>query len=355
MKVAVFFGGKSCEHEVSVLTGLLATKLLNTKVDCIPIYLSLENELYDGTGKTVNDLKNLSCKGMKRVELVKGGLKIGFHTVKVDVALNCCHGGFCEGGGLSALLEWFQIPSCSPSMTESALFQDKYLSKLAVHSLGVRTVEGLRLTEETYLKRRGTSAKLVEEKLGYPVVVKPNRLGSSVGIGVANDREELEACLKEAFAYDDSALIEKYLEEKRDVNCAVYETNRLVVSDCEEVLSSKDILSFHDKYESARRTSLLEGELADEIKRMSARIYQRMALRGVVRLDFLVSENKAYFNELNVVPGSLAYYLFSPSLGQARELLLSLINKTNDVHKKISTSGLLKQGNFFVKNSCKIR
>lgn len=353
--VAVFFGGKSCEHEVSVFTGLLAAKLLDTEVKCLPVYVSLENELFDGTGKTAKDYAELSTKGMKPVSFVKGGIKIGRKEHKVDAALNCCHGGLGEGGGLSAFLEWYEIPSCSPRMTESALFQDKYLTKLAVRSLGVRTADGIRLTEEQYAINKYAACRLVEERLSYPLIVKPNRLGSSVGIGVAEDRASLETCLTEGFSYDDSVLIERLLEDKRDVNCAVYQGERLVLSECEEVVSSERILSYGDKYERGRNTVPLEGELAREVKAIAAKIYRRMALRGVVRLDFIVSEGKVYFNELNVVPGSLAYYLFSPSLAKARELLLSLINKTNEPHKKVETTGLIKRGNFTGQNSCKIR
>ncbi|MBO4988880.1 MAG: hypothetical protein J6D37_00970 [Clostridia bacterium] len=356
--VAVFFGGKSYEHEVSVLSGLLAVKLLNTKENkVLPVYVSLENELFDGSGKEVKDYADGKTDGFKPLRLVKGGLKGRFGGfIPVDCALNCCHGGLGEGGGLAALLEWFCIPSASPSMTESALFQNKYLTKLAVRSLGVPTAEGFCLDEEAFRKKKLFSLSLSERKFGYPVIVKPNRLGSSIGIAVANDREALTEALTIAFSFDRQVLVERYLPEKRDINCAVYSGERLVLSDCEEVLSKESFLSYEEKYERERKTALLDESLSGEIKALSARIYRRFSLKGVVRMDFIVSEGKPYFNELNVIPGSLAYYLFSPSLADGKKMLLSLVEGAEGYPKEqIPLTGLLKRPEIVRANSCKIR
>ena len=356
--VAVFFGGKSYEHEVSILSGLLAVKLLNTKENrVLPVYVSMENELFDGTGREAKDYAEGKTDGMKPLRLVKGGFRRRFGGfVPVDCALNCCHGGLGEGGGLAALLEWHSIPSASPSMTESALFQNKYLTKLAVRSLGVPVVDGFCLDQESFRKKKLFSLSLSERKFGYPVIVKPNRLGSSVGIAVAKDREELCRALGIAFSFDCRVLIERYLPEKRDVNCAVYEGERLILSECEEVFSGEAFLSYGDKYERERKTALLDEGIAGEIKALSARIYRRFSLKGVVRMDFLVSEGKVWFNELNVVPGSLAYYLFSPSLSDAKKMLLSLVEGAKQYPKEqISFTGLLKRPEILRANSCKIR
>lgn len=355
MLVAVLFGGRSYEHEVSILSGLLAVKLVETKErKVLPVYVDEENGFYDGTGLTVKDFAE-GKKG-KAMTLQNGGFKRGFTFLKVDVALNCCHGGLGEGGGLSALLEWFFIPSASPRMTESALFQDKYLSKLAVRSVGIPTVEGICLEREIFKRKKVSSLSLVSEKLGFPLILKPVRLGSSIGIAVVEGANELVSALETAFAFDDRVLIEKLLPKKRDLNCAVYDVGRLVISEPEEVVSSDTVLSYRDKYERERKVVPIEEEVRKEVKALSAKIYRRFSLSGVVRIDYLVSEGKVFFNELNVVPGSLAYYLFSGNLSEGKKMLSSLISEVKPVrHDKIPRTGLLKRDEIVRLNTCKIR
>lgn len=357
--IAVLFGGRSCEHEVSVLTGLLASKLLDTEeTRVLPVYVNTENELFDATGKAAKDFCELSARGMRPLTFCKGGFKTRWGKIAVDCAFNCCHGGLGEGGGLAALLSWYEIPSASPEMTESALFQDKYLTKLAVRSLGVPTADGFCMTEQAYRKRKLLACNLTESRFGYPVIVKPNRLGSSVGIALAKDGNELADALEAAFHYDDSALIEEYLPDKRDVNCAAYESDRLVLSECEEVLSGAGFLTYGEKYVEERHTvcpAEIGAECERTVRALTSRIYRRLRLRGVVRLDFILSGGKVYFNELNVVPGSLAYYLFSPSLQKAQEMLLSLAERAEVQKREIVVTGILKRPEILRANSCKIR
>lgn len=345
--VAVFFGGRSNEREISVITGMYCVNLLRAAnaYRVLPVYLPPEGGLLLGEAlRGVEDFRS-SPLGLKPVMFVRGGLayeKKPAKRIAVGKALNCCHGGAGEGGVLSALLEWNGIPSASPQMTPSAVFMDKAVSKIALKGLGIPVLPSFALREgETDWKERA-------EGLGYPLIVKPSKLGSSVGIAVAEDEEELSRALKAAFALDGLVLVEKYLQGKRDLNLAVYrEGGRLVFSPVEEVFSEKAILTFGEKYEGAgKRASELPAQLPAETERqmqeMLACVYEQFGIRGVVRADFLLSGETLYFNELNTVPGTLATYLYGGSLSQARKMLTALLGEARPAAEKpIVNSGIL--------------
>lgn len=351
--VAVFFGGNSNEREISVITGMYAVNLLRACGDAyrvLPVYLPPEGGFLLGESlRGVEDFRLGAPKGVQTVFLVRGGLayeKKPKKRIRVDCALNCCHGGAGEGGVLSALLEWHKLPSASPSMAGSAVFLDKSLSKLVLRGLGIPTLPSFCVREERF-----ASGGWREEAraLGYPVIVKPAKLGSSVGIQVAQNEEELSAALKNAFGLDCAALVEAYLKDKRDLDLAAYRKgDEIVLSEVEEVFSDSAILTFAEKYEGAGRPSELPAKIPQETKErmgeMLTRVYEQFGMRGVVRADFLLSEEGLYFNELNTVPGTLAAHLFGGSLTKARELIEGLIEEAlsrTDCEKPVVESGIL--------------
>jgi D-alanine-D-alanine ligase len=197
----------------------------------------------------------------------------------------------------------------------------------------------------------------VENRLKYPVVVKPAHLGSSIGITLAKNEEEVKEALRTAFTLDDRVIIEKYLEKKKDVNCAAYSIDgRIIVSE-PELAFGEGIYSFEDKY--VRRTSdhgvpmtakgggryALNGELREKIRSYTRSLYKRMGLQGAVRMDFLVSGGKAYLCEVNTVPGSLAYYLFCERITDARQFFTDLLEdafkRGRESKKELVTTGIL--------------
>lgn len=365
--VAIFYGGKSCEHEISVLTGLFVCRILEEAYTVIPVYVGLDNALYYAEdAQSVSDYKSLSVE--KRKELVLIGNTLYFKGrlfrkyKKIDCAFNCCHGGLGEGGGLAALVAWNNVPLASPDFVLSGVFQDKYLTKLVVKSLGIHVAEGMKIAEETYQKRKGLAVKWLERSLGYPMIVKPNHLGSSIGIAVVHNMEELNTALLAAFTYDSSALIEKYLPEKRDINCAAYGTDSIVLSRLEEANSEEAFLTYDEKYLVKRNATLpaeLDEKLAEQIRTATKKIYKNLAFSGIVRIDYIISGEKLYFNELNVVPGSLAYYLFSDKLTDAKKLFQEQIeyalSKNEWKPKEILISDILKRSDLFYAGGCKIR
>ena len=364
-KVAVLFGGKSCENEISVLTGIFVMNVLDReKYTVIPVYVHTDGEMY--TSPKMTDLQVFREKkfdnfqriffyhgGMYALNLQKNKIK---RLARIDVALNCCHGGLGEGGGVSAIMAWHGIPLASPDLTASGVFMDKSMTKIVMRALNIPTLDYIRVNERDYCRRGAFLLKNIGTRLKYPVVVKPAHLGSSIGITLASNEEETKAALETVFAIDDRAVIEKYLAGKRDVNCAAYSLRgEIYVSEPEEAFG-EGIYSFEDKY-VRKESDFLKGgnrralsdELRDKIRAYTKTVYKRMNLRGVVRMDFLVSGDKAYLCEVNTVPGSLAYYLFCERISDARTFFSALLEEAveNDgQNKKLLSTGILKEVRF---------
>ena len=370
-KVAVVFGGRSCENEISVLTGVFVLNLLDReRYQPFPVYVHTDGKIYTSSKMTSVDIfRKGSCGKFQRI-FFDGGTVYALNgqkgrikpLIKPDVILNCCHGGLGEGGGVSALAEWNGIPLASPDIPASAVFMDKCLTKVVMRGLDIPTVDYIRVNEGDYQKRGAFLLKRIENRLKYPVVIKPAHLGSSIGIAVAKNEEETKRAIGAAFQLDNRILIEKYLQDKTDVNCAAYELHgEIVVSEPERAFG-EGIYSFEEKY--VKRTSdglqakgkmsantqkeggryALNGDLREKIRAYTRTVYKRMNLKGVVRMDYLVSEGTPYLCEVNTVPGSLAYYLFCERISDARTFFGDLIEEALKVgtdKKKILSTGIL--------------
>lgn len=367
-KVAVVFGGRSCENEISVLTGVFVLNLIDkTKFVPIPIYIHTDGGMY--TSSKMMDIAVFRDKRYAQFNRVflDGGVLYAFgggkkikRICKIDAGINCCHGGLGEGGGISAIMEWNEIPFASPDITSSSVFMDKCTTKMIMRALNIPTVDYIRVNEADYKKRGAFLLKSIYSRLKYPVVVKPAHLGSSIGISVAKTEDEAKTAIENAFLIDDRVLIEKYLEDKKDVNCAVYSLNGEIFVSEPETAFLDGFYSFEEKYihrkSDGERQDLsvkgggryeLKGELREKIRSYTKTVYKRMNMRGVVRMDFLVSEGKAYLCEVNTVPGSLAYYLFCERISDARtffsDLIEDAIKEFALKDKKIISTGILSE------------
>ena len=361
-KVAVLFGGNSCEREISVLTGVFVYNLIDRQIfEPIPVYFHADGRMYSSSKMcSVEFFKNFDVNSCDEVVFVHGELhKISKKKLKSlakpTVAINCCHGGFGEGGGVSAIMESNHIPLASPPLTPSGIFLDKSITKLVAKGLGVPVLDYMRIAESDYKKRGRFLLKNIESRLGFPVVVKPARLGSSIGISVAGTEEEAKKSLETAFAFDDLVVIERYLEKKSDVNCAVCRRKgEILVAEPEIACSNEGIYSFEDKY--LKRNGLLNGKgggqvrgldekTAEIIKTYTKALYKKTDMRGVVRMDYLLSNGEVYLSEVNTVPGSLAYYLFCERLTDAKsfftDLLFEAIAKSKEPPKLCPETGVL--------------
>ncbi len=357
-KIAIFFGGDSNEHEISVITGMFAVNLLKEKYQVLPVFLPREGGMWLTSAYRVEEYQKLDKKKYLPVFLGDGGLydcKRRKKRHRIDVALNCCHGGFGEDGTLSALLAWYQIPCASPTTLPSSVFMNKHTAKIVARGLNVSVLPSLTLYEKTWRE------ELSRQTVLYPVVVKPCMLGSSIGVQVAKNEEELFSALELGFTLDESVLVELYLEGKRDINCAAYrKEGKVILSQLEEVFSGEEILTFAEKYEGTEQRTERPARVSEDerkqIEEAVTRLYENFNLQGVVRADFLLANGRVYFNELNTVPGSLACYLFENSLTGVREFFVSLVEEAKPVPKKARVvTGVLSADVFHSSKGCKRR
>ncbi len=357
--IAVVFGGRSNENEISVITGTMACNVLKSGGDTvIPLYISDDNEFYCGDKLTeISAFKNDGFKKFPKAFVVKGGVYVLNKRgrvkkfLRIDVALNCCHGGSGEGGGVCGLFALNSIPLASAGMFESAAFLDKYYTKLVLKPLGVKTCE--------YVYLRSPDEFSNAETLGYPLIVKPARLGSSIGIECVENSGELKDAVETAFLYDDGVICEKYVSDRREINCAAYYSKgKVITSECEEAVSVGEILSFDDKYAGGGK-SVLPADIPDpvskKIKKITSDVYSRLNMRGIVRFDFLLGGTTVYLSEINTVPGSLSYYLLSGGFKEFYPVLQAVIVQAEEDFKTAGKKTVLKTGilNSLPEKGCK--
>ena len=359
--VAVFFGGVSSESEVSVITGtMVCNVLIKGGKSVLPVFIDKKGNFF--TGEKLADITLFKDEGYAKfnacgltnrgvVIMGKGGAP---KTVSaVGCVINCCHGGVCEGGALAGACALFNLPFASAGMFESAVFMDKYYTKLVLKSLAVNTAK--------YAYSRDiTGAIEGARSLGYPVIVKPVTLGSSIGIAKCADENELAEALETAFALDDGVLIEQYLSPRREINCAVYFADGQVkVSPLEEAVTEGELLSYDDKYCGGGKRVFpaeLDKRTADKIIQTTERVYSALNMRGIVRFDYIISSEKIYLSEINTVPGSLSQYLVSKNYSDFYSVLCRIIEQAHaDFHsaksKTVLSTGILND----VKPSTKLK
>ena len=358
--IAVVFGGISNENEISVITGTMAANVLKSGGDSVvPLYIAQNGLMYTGEGLAdINNFKDGGYKNFARAAVVCGGIcvlkKNGKFKkfVSVDVALNCCHGGWGEGGGVCGLFALNNIPLAGAGMFESAAFIDKYFTKIVLGSLGVNVAP--------YAYLRSAEEKSKAEELGYPLIVKPAKLGSSIGISRADNEDELAAALEAAFVYDDGVIVEKYIENRREINCAAYySAGKIITSECEEAVTAHDILSYEDKYAGGGKSVLpadIPTQTADAVKQITEYVYSRLNMRGIVRFDYILHGDEIILSEVNTVPGSLSYYLLSSGFKIFYPVLQAVIVQAEEDYKNCGKKRVLDTGilNNLPSDNCKL-
>ncbi len=369
--VGVVFGGLSPEHEVSVITSLQAAAAMDrTRFRPTPIYLSKDGSWYTGESlldiQGYSDLKELLA-GATRIEMLPGGSgrltvreakKKSIFTLErrewnLEVMFLGLHGAAGENGGMQGLCELFDIPYTGSGILGSALAMDKGRSKEFCVRKGIPVVESMRIREPSW----GAQEERWLDKIGvwapFPLIVKPVGLGSSIGIRRADDRDQLDAAIEEAFRYDSAVIIERVVSPLREINCSVLgDEDYARASVLEEPVPGAEMLSFRDKYmrgkEGAKadvRSSKSSGasggmatqsrlipaplteEQTEDIRRLAVRIFQILGCAGVARIDFLMNSDtgEVFFNEINTIPGSLSFYLWEPAGLAFQDLVHELI------------------------------
>lgn len=359
--IAVIFGGASNENEISIITGTMAANVLESGGDSvIPVYISQNSDIFAGQShKNIAEFKADGYKKAPRAVVADGGIYI-LNTknrvkkfIKVDAALNCCHGGAGEGGGVAGLCKIAKIPFASAGIFESAVFIDKYLTKLILKALEVKTAKYAYITSLQQIDK-------CPDIPGFPLVVKPVNLGSSIGVEKAANSEELKNAVECGLIYDSAVILEEYLENRREINCAAYFYNgEVITSECEEAVSGGDILSFEDKYAGGGKSVLpadLPADISGAIKQTTQAVYQKLNMRGIVRFDFILSGGEVYLSEINTVPGSLSYYLLSAGFKDFYRVLSRVLEQAktdfdSEQSKKLIKTGILSN---VPSNACKL-
>lgn len=317
------FGGCSPEHEISILTALEMMKQEPSDFCYIPLYIDRKNRWYSGEA-----LKEKDCylqeeyQYLPEVELRnrKGQAylyekRFPFRRKAIDFVMPLFHGGNGEDGSFQGYLKVMDIPFSGPSLETCAMAHSKVRMKHLLQEAGIPVVPWFEISSDTpqeealYEKSR---------RLGYPLIVKPASCGSSIGITVANDIYAFAEALKTAFRYDHQVLAERYFADVREFHAAVMgDCGNYTCSEIEEISRQDTIFSFQEKYEGdgKRKGELLEDEeLAEEIRHWLKQCAEALNLSGMIRIDFLYSSEQLYVNEINVIPGSLAAYLWDAQM-----------------------------------------
>lgn len=361
INLAVFFGGKTTEHEVSIISAVQAMHSLDKeKYEIIPIYIDKKGDFYynpDGKFLDINNYKNIPSllKSSKKVVIGKDNDKVFIRPIEnslfgskdiayIDVAFPIVHGTNVEDGTLQGFLHMFDLPFVGPNVLASALGMDKYAMKKILQSEGVPVLDGAKYNINDY-RKEDILIKKIEMKFEYPIIVKPINLGSSIGITVAHNTEELKKALEIAFNFAEEIIVEKAITNLREINVSVcgdkYECH---ASACEEPHKKGDILSFSNKYlkDDAQKgmTSHGKADIDEEtekyIKKIAMDTFKVLGCSGVARVDCMIDAdtNTIYVNEINTIPGSLSFYLWEKEGIKYQELLDELIKSAIDEHRR---------------------
>lgn len=308
MTIAVLFGAQSFEHEISVVSAIALKKVL--KSDIVYIFCDYERNFYlIPTDKiTSKRFSSGEYKKDKPLYLKQGGFfakkMLGEEKVTFDVMINLIHGRDGEDGKISSMLDFFDIPYIGPRTEGSCISYNKLFTKLYAKEVGVNVLDYQAL-------RKGSNEPI---RIPYPFIVKPLRLGSSIGIGIVKEEKELSYALDVAFEFDDTVLIEPFMSGVKEYNLAGCKTNIFHFSIIEEP-QKEEFLDFDKKYLDFSRTkrvneATLDSKTEEGIREAFVKLYDPLFLGALIRCDFFVIDEKIYLNEINPIPGSMANYLF---------------------------------------------
>ncbi len=322
MKIGVLCGGNSSEHEISIISAL---DIIRNNLEYKFLYLTKSNELYYIKNPTIDNILNL--KG-KKISFKSNGFK----GINLDFVILTVHGKNSEDL-MGGILDFYNIPYLGSPIYPSIIAMDKELTHLKLKSLGIDSIK-------KQVIRAGCDYKINR----FPVIVKPARSGSSIGISVAHNMEEIKKSLEIAHKEDKKAIVEPYIERITEFCAAFYYDNKVKMSRVEVIDKKNEIFAYDDKYrnraEDFTHIYLNDDELIGKLYSVGEKIYENFEFEDIIRIDFIYSDNKIYVNEINSLPGSLGLYLF-----EDKSILNKLIkNKYRHYCKKKETSGKIDYG-----------
>lgn len=377
-RIAILFGGRSVEHEVSVITALQAYNALNKEnYQIIPIYIHKNGEFYtNNLFLNIKNYKNIDelVLQSKRIFLGRKKNECGFFEIGLfskftpfDMAFPIFHGSFGEDGCIQGLFEMYQIPYVGFDVLGSAVAMDKVISKQLFVALDLPIGKYTFIDRKDWFSDSKNSLIYIKRSISYPAIVKPATLGSSIGVSRVIDDDTLQFAIEVASEYSEKIVIEEEYKEAIEINCSVLGyKDEVYRSVCEMPVKSSKLLSFSDKYQKGDKggkkhqgmasssrviPAPISEALSNEIQDASGKIFQALNGCGVARIDFFIDRDKKKFwvNEINSPPGSLAFYLWEHSGINFSELIEKLIKygerRAYDKSKTHYTfeSGLLSQ------------
>jgi D-alanine-D-alanine ligase len=307
MNFLIIFGGSSFEHEISIVSAItLKEKIKKHNLSFVFVDSNRDFYLIDKKNMKSKYFASGEYKNSQKIEITKGGFKCtkGIlkkeYYVNFDVAINLIHGRDGEDGKIPAMLEFFGIKAITPNIEASVISYNKLYTKMYAKELGVGVIEYETINSP-------------KTKFDFPIIAKPARLGSSIGVSIARTQSELEYAFDVAREFDELILVEPFIEGIEEYNLAGFKAEEFVLSKIEKV-EKNEYLDFEKKYMDFSRKNIMlsnvDEKIASEIKEAFKKIYNTTFQNALIRCDFFIKDNEVFLNEINPIPGSLANYLF---------------------------------------------
>ncbi len=327
MKLGLIYGGISVEHEISIITAMQIYEELKSSHDVLNIYYSKNGKFYIGEYlSSIDNYKDLSSVVLKTTEIRFERIGNEVYVIekkmfgkkhKIDLGFLAMHGAMGEDGRLQGYLDIVGLDYTGSSHYGSAVGQDKVLTKDILKAYNINILNYVSITDDMSFEE----IKNEVETLSYPIVLKPATLGSSVGISFCENSTELEEAVEEAFKYDTKVIVETKISNFLEVNCSVLGSYKEARASVLEEILCEDFLSFESKYMNGNKVKGMSGskrhiparigdDLTLKAQEMCTYAFKKLNLSGVVRFDLMVYNNEVYINEVNTIPGSLAFYLW---------------------------------------------
>lgn len=362
--VGVFFGSRSPEHDISIITAqLIISGLKGLGTDVVPVYLDKKGKWFIGSAlgelaffqKGIGDLEKSGLgkysinleKSIGRMVFQKQGI-IPKAEIAIDIAFPAFHGSYGEDGTIQGLFEMFDIPYVGCDVASSSIAMDKVLTKQFYRQYNFPTTDFLFFQYQEWNDSKRRILELISKTLTYPVFIKPARLGSSIGISKVKSRKDLESGIDVAFHYDEKVIIEESVENLMDLTCCIIGNENPIASKLQESVFQSSFFSFEDKYLKKGGAQLgkaknniiiparISTTLTEKIRETARSIYKNLGCSGIARIDFLYNRRTGRFfaNEMNPLPGTLYHHLWKASGIAFNDLLMNLLDFAKDRYRQ---------------------
>jgi len=351
--IAVIFGGRSAEHDVSIITAhtpIIQSLKITGRYEVIPVYIAKDGSWYsdqamndlayftkEGWEAELGKLKKLQIKFDNGLKLIWPGLKS--RTVNIDIVFPSMHGTFGEDGSLMGLLRMANVPYVGCDSFSSSVSMDKVLTKQVLEADGIPVVPYVWFTRGDWERDKESYIAKIE-KLNWPLFVKPVHLGSSIAITKVKEKNMLENAIEVALHYDDKVLVEESVENLIEVTLPIIGNDELQLAAIERPLNKTEFFDFKEKYLSGGKKTggvnsqyseipaKIDADLLDLVAKYGKQTYHVLGCSGIARIDFLIEgkTRKVYVNEVNTLPGSLYVHNWKKVGVSAVDLVTKLIS-----------------------------